>query len=67
MEAEKPAGKRQRTKHDAAFRTEAVRRVNQDGQVVTRVTQALGVSEFMLEDIYDEASSHIVHLSQFFI
>lgn len=32
MEAEKPADKRPRTKYDAAFRTKAIRRVNQDGQ-----------------------------------
>jgi transposase len=45
MEAAKPAGKRQRTKYDAAFRTEAVRCVNQDGQAATRSVQALGMSE----------------------
>jgi transposase len=45
MEAEKPAGKRSRTKYDAAFRTEAVRRVSQDGQAATRVAQALSMSE----------------------
>ena len=48
MEAAKPAGKRQRTKYDAAFRSEAVRRVNQDGQVAARVAQALGMSKAML-------------------
>ncbi|RYY10322.1 MAG: hypothetical protein EOO36_20755 [Cytophagaceae bacterium] len=48
MEVAKPAGKRQRTKYDAAFRTEAVRRVNQDGQAATRVAQALGMSEAVL-------------------
>ncbi|AMR29079.1 hypothetical protein A0257_19580 [Hymenobacter psoromatis] len=48
MEAEKPAGKRQRTKYDAAFRVEAVRRVSQDGQAATRVAQALGMSEALL-------------------
>lgn len=48
MEAEKPAGKRPRTKYDAAFRTEAVRRVTQDGQAATRVAQALGMSEALL-------------------
>ncbi|TFZ62912.1 hypothetical protein E4631_24175 [Hymenobacter sp. UV11] len=48
MEAAKPAGKRQRTKYDAAFRTEAVRRVSQDGQAATRVAQALGMSEAVL-------------------
>ncbi len=48
MEAEKPAGKRQRTKYDAAFRTEAIRRINQDGQTATRVAQALGMSEALL-------------------
>ena len=48
MEAEKPAGKRQRTKYDAAFRTEAVRRVTQDGQAATRIAQALGMSEAVL-------------------
>ena len=48
MEAEKPAGKRQRTKYDAAFRAEAVRRVTQDGQAATRVAQALGMSEAVL-------------------
>ena len=48
MEAAKPAGKRQRTKYDAAFRTEAVRRVTQDGQAATRVAQALGMSEAVL-------------------
>jgi transposase len=45
MEAEKPAGNRPRTKYTAAFRTEAVRRVNQDGQMSARVAQALGMSE----------------------
>ena len=48
MEAEKPAGKRPRTKYDTAFRTEAVRRVNQDGQAATRVAQALDMSEAVL-------------------
>ena len=48
MEAAKPAGKRQRTKYDAAFRSEAVRRVNQDGQVAARLAQALGMSEAVL-------------------
>ncbi|AWM34261.1 transposase [Hymenobacter nivis] len=48
MEAAKPAGRRQRTKYDAAFRTEAVRRVSQDGQAATRVAQALGMSEAVL-------------------
>jgi len=48
MEAEKPAGKRQRTKYDAAFRAEAVRRVLQDEQAATRVAQALGMSEALL-------------------
>ncbi|RZJ93278.1 MAG: hypothetical protein EOO60_05010 [Hymenobacter sp.] len=48
MEAEKPAAKRHRTKYDVAFRTEAVRRVTQDGQAATRVAQALGMSEAVL-------------------
>ncbi|TDN39594.1 hypothetical protein E4631_22885 [Hymenobacter sp. UV11] len=48
MEAEKPAGKRPRTKYDAAFRAEAVRRVTQDGQTAIRVAQALGMSEALL-------------------
>ena len=48
MEAEKPAAKRQRTKYDAAFRTEAVRRVTQHGQMAARVAQALGMSEAVL-------------------
>ena len=48
MEAAKPAGKRPRTKYDAAFRTEAVRRVTQDGQAVTRVALAVGMSEAVL-------------------
>jgi len=48
MEAAKPAGKRHRTKYDAAFRTEAVRRVLEDGQLATRVAQALGMSEAVL-------------------
>ena len=48
MEAAKPAGKRQRTKDDAAFRTEAVRRLNQDGQAATHVAQALGMSKAVL-------------------
>ena len=48
MEAEKPAGKRPRTKYDTAFRTEAVRRVTQDGQATTRVALALGMSEAVL-------------------
>jgi len=48
MEAEKPVNKRSRTKYDAAFRAEAIRRVNQDGQAATRVAQALGMSEALL-------------------
>ncbi|TDN38729.1 hypothetical protein E4631_22475 [Hymenobacter sp. UV11] len=48
MEATKPVGKRHRTKYDAAFRTEAVRRVTQDGQAATRVAQAMGMSEAVL-------------------
>ncbi|OGX91614.1 transposase [Hymenobacter coccineus] len=48
MEVEKPAAKRHRTKYDAAFRTEAVRRVTQDGQATTRVAQALGMSKAVL-------------------
>ena len=48
MEAEKPAGKRLRTKYDAAFRAEAIRRVTQDGQAATRVAQTLGMSEALL-------------------
>ena len=48
MEAEKSAGKRPKNKYDAAFRVEAVRRVNQDGQAATRVAQALGMSEALL-------------------
>ena len=48
MEAAKPAGRRQRTKYGAVFRTEAVRRVSQDGQAATRVAQALGMSEAVL-------------------
>jgi transposase len=48
MEAAKPVGKQQRTKYDVAFRTEAVRRVTQDGQAVTRVALALGMSEAVL-------------------
>lgn len=48
METEKPAAKQHRTKYDAAFRTEAVRRVTQDGQAATRVAQALGISEAVL-------------------
>lgn len=48
MEAEKPAGKRQRTKYDTAFRVEAIRRVTQDGQTAARVAQALGMSEALL-------------------
>jgi len=48
MEAAKPAGKRQRTKYVVAFRTEAIRRVSQDGQAATRVAQALGMSEALL-------------------
>ena len=48
MEAKKPAGKRQRTKYDVAFRAEAIRRVSQDGQAATRVAQALGMSEALL-------------------
>jgi outer membrane protein TolC len=43
METEKPAVKRHQTKYDAAFRTEAARRVTQDGQAATRVAQALGM------------------------
>jgi len=48
MEAAKAAGKRPRIKYDAAFRTEAVRRVNQNGQMATRVAQALGMSDTVL-------------------
>ncbi|MGI4872695.1 MAG: transposase [Janthinobacterium lividum] len=48
MEAEKPAAKRPRTKYDAAFRAEVVRRVTQDGQAAIRVAQALGMSEALL-------------------
>lgn len=48
MEAEKSASKRPRTKYDAAFQTEAVRSVNQDGQAATRVAQTLGMSEAVL-------------------
>ena len=48
MEAEKPAGKRRRTKYDVAFRTEAVRKATQDGQAVTRVALALGTSGAVL-------------------
>jgi len=48
MEAAKPAGKRQRTKYDAAFRLEAVRRVSQDGQAATCGAQALGMRETVL-------------------
>jgi len=48
MEAEESAGKRPRTKYDAAFRLEAVRRVSQDGQAATRVAQALSMSEAVL-------------------
>ncbi|MET4075053.1 transposase [Hymenobacter sp. UYCo722] len=45
MEAAKPAGERHRTKYDAAFPTEAVRRVTQDGQAAARGAQALAMSE----------------------
>ncbi len=48
MEAEKPAGKRPRAKYDIAFQGEAIRWVTQDGQVTTRVAQALGMSEALL-------------------
>ncbi len=48
MEAEKPAGKRPRTKYEAAFRAEAVRHVTQDGQAATRFAQALGLREALL-------------------
>lgn len=48
MEVEKPVDKRSRTKYDAAFRAEAIRRVSQDGQAATRVAQALGMSEALL-------------------
>lgn len=48
MEAAKPAGKRPRTKYDAAFRAEAIRRVTQDSQAATRVAQALGMSGALL-------------------
>jgi len=41
MEAAKPAGKRSRTKYDAAFRAEAIRRVNQDGQAATTLKTEL--------------------------
>jgi transposase len=58
MEAAKPAGKRPRTKYDAAFRTEAVRRVNQDGQMAARVAQALGMSEAVLGKWVRAARTH---------
>lgn len=45
MEAEKPAGKRPRTKYSVAFRAEAIRRVLQDERVAARIAQALGMSE----------------------
>jgi len=48
MEEVKAAGKRQKTKYDAAFRAEAVRRVSQDKQPATRVAQALGLSSALL-------------------
>lgn len=48
MEAVKAAGKRPQTKYNAAFRSEAVRRVNQNGQMAARVAQALGMSEAVL-------------------
>lgn len=48
MEAEKPVGKRQRTKYDAAFQTEAVRHINQDGQAAKQVAPALGINEALL-------------------
>ena len=48
MEAEKTATKRQRTKYDAALRIEAVHRVSQDEQVVTRVAQVLNMGEAVL-------------------
>ena len=48
MEAEKPAGKRQRTKYDAAFRAEAIRRVTQDRQAAARVARAVGISQALL-------------------
>jgi transposase len=48
METAKPAGKRHRTKYDAAFRAEAICRVTQDGQTATRVAQALGMGEALL-------------------
>jgi len=48
METAKPADRRPRTKYDAAFRSEAVRRVNQDGKLAERVAQALGMSEAVL-------------------
>ncbi|WP_046245937.1 transposase [Hymenobacter terrenus] len=58
MEAEKPAGKRQRRKYDAAYRVEAVRRVTQDGQAATRVAQALGMSEALLGRWVRAARAH---------
>jgi len=61
MEAAKPAGKRQRTKYDAAFRTKAVRRVTQDGQLATRVAQALGISEAVLGKWVRAARSQAAH------
>ena len=44
MEAAKSADRRPRTKYDAAFRSEGVCRVNQDGQMAARVAQALGMA-----------------------
>lgn len=48
MEEVKTAGKRQKTKYDAAFRAEAVRRVSQDKQPATRVAQLLGMRPALL-------------------
>jgi transposase len=48
MEAEKPAGKRQRIKYDVAFRSEAVSCVTQDRQETTRIVQELGISGAIL-------------------
>ncbi|MGI4864408.1 MAG: transposase [Janthinobacterium lividum] len=58
MEAAKSAGKRPRTKYDAAFRTEVVRRVTQDGQAASRVAQALGMSEAVLGKWVPAAKRH---------
>ncbi|RZJ58550.1 MAG: hypothetical protein EOO55_00210 [Hymenobacter sp.] len=63
VKAEEPVPKRQRTKYDAALRTEVVCRASQDGQAATRVAQVAGVSEALLVRWVRAAQAQAVHLA----